>query len=209
VIQLAGLIVFNSDNIVISHYLSPAQVTPYAITFRLVGYILTLQTLITPALWPAYAEAYAKGHLSWIRMTYNRVRWISVAGLTVGCSITLFLGRQIIRIWAGPQAVPSQMLITLMCVWIVICAFATNQSLLMGATYRIGKQAIAAIGSVLANLTLSIIWVKTMGTNGVILATIVSLLIFIVGLQAWQVKRILRGDFLPRQDAADRHPTIT
>ena len=209
VIQLAGLIVFNSDNIVISHYLSPAAVTPYAITFRLVGYILMLQTLITPALWPAYAEAYANGHLSWIRLTYNRVRWISIAGLTVGCSITLFLGRDIIRIWAGPQAVPSQMLIALMCVWIVICAFATNQSLLMGATYRIGKQAIAAIGSVLANLTLSIIWVKTMGTNGVILATIVSLLIFIVGLQAWQVKKILRGDFLPRQDAAARHSNIT
>lgn len=209
VLQLAGLVVFNSDNIVISHYLSPSKVTPYAITFRLVGYILTLQTLITPALWPAYAEAYAKGHLSWIRLTYNRVRWISVAGLTVGCSITLFLGREIIRVWAGPQAVPSQMLITLMCLWIVLLAFATNQSCLMGATYRIGKQAIAAVANVLVNLTLSIIWVKTMGTNGVILATIVSVLIFIVGVQAWQVKKILRGDFLRDDEAVTHQPSMT
>jgi O-antigen/teichoic acid export membrane protein len=209
VIQLAGLIVFNSDNIVISHYLSPAAVTPYAITFRLVGYILMLQTLITPALWPAYAEAYANGHLAWIRLTYNRVRWISVAGLTVGCSITLFLGREIIRIWAGPQAVPSQTRIVLMCLWIVLLAFATNQSCLMGATYRIGKQAIAAVANVLVNLTLSIIWVKTMGTKGVILATIVSVLIFIVGLQAWQVKKILRGDFLPHDDAGASLPSMT
>jgi hypothetical protein len=35
-----------------------------------------------------------------------------------------------------------------------------------------------------------------MGAAGVVLATIVSYLIFIVVVQTWEVRRILRGDFL-------------
>jgi O-antigen/teichoic acid export membrane protein len=206
-IQMAGLVIFSSDNLVISHYLSPAYVTPYAITWRLVGYIATVQALIVPALWPAYSEAYAKGDLSWIKSTYNRTRWISVAVLTAGCSLILFAGRDVIRIWAGPAAVPSEFLIQLMCVWVVICVITTNQSTLMGATFRVKKQAIASVLSAVANLALSIFWVKTIGPAGVVLGTIVSYLLFIVTVATWEVKRILRGDFLAvrrQQDPAPR-----
>jgi O-antigen/teichoic acid export membrane protein len=206
-IQLAGLIIFSSDNLVISHYLSPASVTPYAITWRLVGYATAAQGLILPALWPAYSEAYAKRDLPWIRLTYNRVRWISVAALVAVCSTVLLAGREIIRVWAGPEAVPSTLLIQLMCVWMVICVFCTNQSCLMGATFRVGKQAILGLLSAVVNLALSILWIRTMGTAGVILATIVSYLVFIVVMQSWEVRRILRGDFLAaeqREESASR-----
>ncbi len=108
----------------------------------------------------------------------------------------LFAGRDIIRLWAGPAAVPSALLVQLMCVWIVICVFCTNQSCLMGATFRVSKQAISSLLSAVVNLGLSILWIRTMGTAGVILATIVSYLIFIVAVQSWEVRRILRGDFL-------------
>jgi len=195
-IQVAGLVIFSSDNLVISHFLDPARVTPYAVTWRLVSYIAAVQTLIFPALWPAYSEAYAKRELLWIRSTYKRVRWITTVALAIGCAVMLIAGREIIRIWAGPAAVPSALLVQLMCVWIVIFAFTTNQSTLMGATFRVSKQAISSVLSAGVNLTLSIIWVKTMGPAGVILATIVSYLIFIVAVQSWEVKRILRGDFL-------------
>ena len=199
-IQMAALIIFSSDNLIISHFLSPARVTPYAVTWRLVGYIAAVQTLITPALWPAYSEAYAKGHLDWIRSTYRRVRSISAAVLLVGCSIMLLVGRDFIRLWAGPAAVPSALLVQLMCVWIFLCVFTTNQSCLMGATFRVGKQAISSSLSAVANLALSIIWVKTMGPTGVILATIVSYLIFVVTVQTWEVRRILRGDFVVQKE---------
>jgi O-antigen/teichoic acid export membrane protein len=196
VIQLAGLIVFSSDNLVISHYLSPAQVTPYSVTWRLVNYIAIVQTLIFPALWPAYSEAYASGQLDWIKSTYKRVRQVTIVVLAIGCGAMLLVGRDIIRIWAGPAAVPTVPLMWLMCVWIVIYAFTTNQSCLMGATQRVWKQAIVGPLAAIANLILSIVWVKSIGPTGVLLATIVSYLIFIVVVQAWEVRKILRGDFL-------------
>lgn len=216
-IQLAGLVIFSSDNLVISHYLSPAYVTPYAITWRLVGYATAVQALIIPALWPAYSEAHANGDLRWIRVTYVRVRWISVAALVVVCSTMLFAGREIIRIWAGPAAVPSDLLIQLMCVWIVICVFTTNQSCLMGATYRVARQAIYGSLAASVNLTLSILWVRTIGMVGVLLGTIVTYLVFIVLIQVLEVRKILRGDFLndssqpelPRNSSTDASRKLT
>jgi O-antigen/teichoic acid export membrane protein len=202
-IQLAALVIFSSDNLIISHYLNPAQVTPYAVTWRLVGYITAVQATVLPALWPAYSEAYSKGQLQWIRSTYNRVRWLTITALAVGCSTMLLAGKEIIRLWAGPAAVPSTLLIQLMCVWIVICIFTFNQSCLMGATFRVAKQATCSVLAAAANLALSILWVKSMGPVGVILATIVSYLIFIVSVTSWEVRRILRGDFLAVRQQQD------
>jgi hypothetical protein len=85
--------------------------------------------------------------------------------------------------------------------WIVILAFTMNQSVLMGATYRVGSQALFSSLMAVANLVLSILWVKTAGVVGVLLATIVSYLIFIVPMAAWEVSRILRGNSFPRQDS--------
>jgi O-antigen/teichoic acid export membrane protein len=197
-IQVAGLVVFSSDNLIIAHYLSPADVTPYAVTWRLVNYITAVQALILPALWPAYSEAHARGHLAWIRSAYSRVRRLTVVILAGGCGVTLVAGREIIRLWAGAAAVPSSLLLWLMVVWIVVFAFTLNQSSLMGATYRVGKQAISSSLAAVANLALSILWVKTMGPAGVLLATIVSYLVFIVAIQFMEVRRILRGDFMIR-----------
>ena len=84
-IQIAGLVVFNSDNIVISHYLSPAQVTPYNVTWRLVSYITAVPILILPSLWPAYSEAHTKGDLAWIRSAYARTRWVTCLLYTSRC----------------------------------------------------------------------------------------------------------------------------
>ena len=193
-IQLSGLIVFNTDNLIISHYLSPAQVTPYNVTWRLVSYITAVPVLIFPALWPAYSEAYAKGDLAWIRRAYARNRWITLGTLALGCGVLLSTGRKIIFLWAGAAAVPPAALLPLMCVWMIIFAITTNQSCLMGATTRVKKQAVFSLVSAGANLALSIYLVRIFGIIGVLMGTIVSYLLFVVIPATLEVRSILRGD---------------
>lgn len=195
-IQIASLIVFNSDNLVISHFLSPAQVTPYSVTWRLVTYASAVQILSFQALWPAYAEAWTRGDMDWIRASYTRVRWVTAGTLGIACVVLVPFGRPIIRIWAGSVAVPSMPLLLLMCVWMAISAVALNQSCLLGATSRVRRQAISSVVAAIINLALSIYWVRTMGTFGVLLATVVSYLIFIVPVQATVVRSILRTEFV-------------
>jgi O-antigen/teichoic acid export membrane protein len=97
ILQISGIIVFNTDNLIVTHYLGPAQVAPYSVTWRLVGYSAILQMLITPALWPAYSEAFVRGDMVWIRKTFWRIFRLTM-GTSLGFVIILgFEGRWLIR----------------------------------------------------------------------------------------------------------------
>lgn len=193
IIQLAGLVVMNSDNLVLSHYLSPAAVTPYNTVWRLVGYVLALQGLPVGAMWPAIAEAHARHDLTWIQRAYQRMRLVTLAIVGLATATLLLFGKAIIKLWAGPSAVPDTQLLTLMCVWMCLCAATVCQANLMGAVGRVGRQAVSSGIAAVVNLALSIWWVRTMGQSGVILATVVSYAVFVVAVQMYEVKGILRG----------------
>ena len=106
-IQIAGAVVFSSDNVVVSHYLGAAQVTPYTVTWRLVALTAVVQSLVFPALWPAYAEAYARRDYAWMRHTF-RMTLRGTLLLNLACAaVFVTMGKTLIRWWAGPAAVPS------------------------------------------------------------------------------------------------------
>lgn len=192
ILQLAGLVVFNSDNFVILHYLGPIDVTPYSVTWKLVGYAAALQIIITPALWPAYAEAYVRRDIQWIRQTLRAVMIATMTVAGIACLLLLLWGKELIRLWAGPAAVPHQSLIVAMCVWILLSTFTANASTVLLATNTTRLLATTAVISVVLNLGLSIWLVQRIGSIGVILGTILSYTLVIVGPQTWKVMNVLR-----------------
>ena len=126
VLQIAGLMAFNSDNLVVTHFLGPAQVASYSVAWRLTSYAAIAQTLIVPALWPAFSEAFARGDLKWVRRMFRRTMWATMS-IAFGCSVVFALaGRWIIRVWASQAAVPTERLMLLMCVWVLISTFMNN-----------------------------------------------------------------------------------
>jgi len=191
VLQIAGLVVFNSDNLVVTHYLGPAQVAPYSVAWRLVGYAAVAQTMISPALWPAFSEAFARGDLAWVRRTFRRTMWVTMS-IALGCSVSFALaGRWIIRVWAGQAAVPTQELLLLMCVWVILSTFMNNTATVLVAKGETRLQAWCALVAAALNLGLSIYWVQRIGAAGVILGTIVSYAVVLVGPQTWKVYRVM------------------
>ena len=201
IIQVAGLVVMNSDNLVLSHFLSPAAVTPYNTTWRLTGYVLALQGLPIGAMWPALAEAHARHDLLWIRTAYRRMRSVTLAILFAACCVLLLFGKSLIRLWAGAAAVPGTPLLVLMCAWMCLCAVTVYQANLMGAVSRVGRQALSSGIAAAVNLLLSLWWVRSLGQTGVILATVVSYSIFVVAVQVHEVRGILRGEQVQPQEA--------
>lgn len=200
-LQMAGIIVFNSDNLIIAHFLGSSEVTPYAVTWRLVGYASVLQSLLIPALWPAFSEAYVGHELAWIRTTYRRVMRGTLL-MTISAAVLLgFAGRWIIRVWAGSPAIPDSSLLWAMCCWSILYSIAVNQAALLAATQRLKLQAVCGTIAAILNLGLSIILVQRIGAIGVLLATIFSYLLLIMAPQSWEVRRILSGRYLKMKAA--------
>lgn len=195
-IQVAAVVVFSSDNLVVSHYLGASEVTPYSVTWRVVGLAAVLQSLIFPALWPAYAEAYARRDYSWIRRTFLITMKGTVA-LNVACVTVLMLfGRSLIRIWAGPAAVPSTYLLLAMGIWAVLNGLMSVESCLLAALNRTREQAVLSIIAAAVNIALSLALVRHIGALGVIGGTILSYLIVLVVPQSLIVRNVWRKELV-------------
>jgi O-antigen/teichoic acid export membrane protein len=196
ILQLSGLAVFNTDNLIIAHFLGAEQVTPYAVAMRLVGYASMLQSLLVPSLWPAFSEAYVSHDLAWIRTAYRRIMRATVLTVIPAALFLGFAGRWIIGVWAGHAAVPSSVLLWGMCFWIVLLSITLNQGALLAATQHLQLQTIYSSLAAVLNLILSIILVQRIGATGVLLATVISYLVFIIFPATWQIRQILQGRYL-------------
>ena len=204
IIQLTTLVVFNSDNLVITHFVGAQQVTPYSIAWRLAGYAALLQSLLIPSFWPAFTEAYHRQDMDWVRSTYRAMTRKTLLAVASAALLMGLFGRMFIRVWAGQASVPSATLLWTMAFWAVLVSATTNQALLMTATGRLRVAAVVAVLAATANLAGSILLVRHMGPLGVILATVLSFAVFIVVPQQMEVARILRGEYLPAGSAARR-----
>lgn len=193
-IQVAAVVVFSSDNVIVSHYLGAAEVTPYSVTWRVAGLAAILQSLIFPALWPAFAEAYARRDLLWIRRTFAATMMGAIALNGFCVAILLFFGRSLVRLWAGPSAVPTTALLLAMGIWALINAFMSVESCLLAALNRTREQAALSIIAAALNIVLSLWLVRHIGSLGVISGTIVSYLLVLVVPQTLIVRSVWRRE---------------
>jgi O-antigen/teichoic acid export membrane protein len=177
IIQMAGLILFNTDNLIIAQVLGAERVTPYAVTWALFTLPSMAFTLAFPYLWPAYAEAFARKDSAWIRRTFRKSVVVSLTvGLALAVPLVVF-GRPLIGIWAGKSAVPPFSLLVWMGIWSLIVAGINPVACLLNSAGHVKGQAIFASLSTAVNVGLSVYWARRYGISGVIAATVVSYLV--------------------------------
>lgn len=197
VIQIAALVLFQTDNLIIAHYLGAAAVTPYSVTWRLFTYTMIFQILATPSYWPAYAEAFARGDRTWVRRSFPTNFRITVASTFTLALPLIFFGQWIIRKWAGSAAVPSSALLLWMGIWSVIYAATCSQSCILAGSGRLRGQMIYSISAASVNIVISILLVKKIGQTGAILGTISAYISCILLPQWIEVERALRDENSP------------
>ncbi len=174
VVQIAALLIFQTDNLIIAHFAGPDQVTPYSVAYRLFGYTSLLGLLIFPNLWPAYTEAIARRDEAWVRRTF-RLNSVGGTALTMVMALPLVVfGIPIIRIWAGQAAVPPFSLMIWMAGWSVTNSLMTAISCLLSASGRIKRQMYYGMSTAVVNIALSVWWVGLFGITGVIAATVIA-----------------------------------
>lgn len=191
VLQLAWLALFQTDNLIIAHFLGARSVTPYSVTWRLFTYASIFQLLAGSSYWPAYSEAFSRGDRAWVRHSF-RINFAVTIVSTLCLAIPMVLfGQWIIGKWAGAQAVPTFGLLCLMGVWSVINAAMSSQACILAGTGKIKGQTIYAILAAVVNLALSIVLVQRIGLTGVILGTVAAYAVCVFVPQWIEVERAI------------------
>lgn len=178
-IQIMALVVFETGNFVVAHYLGADQVPAYNLTYKLFGYTSLVQSILFGYLWVAYSEAIARGDVEWVRKTFRQNQWMSMGLAAAMVVVLIFIARPFIRVWAGDVAVPSQELVYWMAAWSLINAYCSPAACLFAAAGHLKAQLMYSALATAAIVVLSITLVKTWGAVGVIAAPVLAYLVFI------------------------------
>jgi O-antigen/teichoic acid export membrane protein len=174
ILQVAGIIGFGIDNLVIGYALGPEAVTRYAVPFSLLLASAALVSTAITALHPTITGFYAEGRKSDL-----------AKGLTVGLRLAMLYGGVggilfwiagpwLLRFWAGPGIFPGSTVFALQIgLFILQVVIEPPFELLVATTRHYGTAWMHVVESVL-NLSLSLLWVRTLGLTGVIAGTLVA-----------------------------------
>jgi O-antigen/teichoic acid export membrane protein len=110
VIQLGGLIEQHSGTYVLAHESTRRETVLFAIIYKVLTLIGSVNVIITQPLWPAFADAVAHRDFEWIRRSYRRIRFALTAFSCTVCVLLIALGPAAFRYFVHIDTSGSQLL---------------------------------------------------------------------------------------------------
>jgi O-antigen/teichoic acid export membrane protein len=104
VISFAGIIIFQTANIILIRSFGPAEVTNYNICFKYFSVLSTSMTVLLTPLWSAATDSYSKHEFKWIIDTVKKYNKIALVFLLLGIIMLLF-SATIYRVWINNDSI--------------------------------------------------------------------------------------------------------
>jgi len=173
-IQLSLLIVYSSDNLIISYLFGPEEVTTYNVVYRYFSIITIFFGVIMSPFWSAITDAYVKNEMEWIKKTIQSLLLVLLGGSLISIILSIF-APWVFHWWIGNDFFVSSLLIVLMAIYSILMGLLNIFSFFSNGIGKIRIQLIAYIISAIINIPLSYFFGKilNMGSSGVLLSTII------------------------------------
>lgn len=177
ILQLSGIIVFATDNMIITQVIGPKSVTQYNVAQKLFNIISMGYSILLAPLWPAFTEAYIKKDIRWIKaIIYKLSNSLLVVGVIV-IILNIFY-KPILSLWIGNNVNVPRLLIIFMGIYALISSWNNIYAYFLAGTGILNISVCLSILGGIINVPLSFYFASrlNLGSSGVILATIVTLL---------------------------------
>jgi O-antigen/teichoic acid export membrane protein len=168
---MASLVVWQTDNLVISHFLGVGAVTPYQVTFKLVTMTFILFTAVNPAISPHYGRAWAEGDTPWISGMWNQIAQVSsVLGGLVWIG-SLAFAEPVIDLWAGHAAYGGPLVVFALGGYGYLLSLVGSHAALLASLNLVRNLPFISWLEAGVNLALSLALIRLLGMGGVALGT--------------------------------------
>ena len=175
-IQIAYLVIFMTDKIVITQLFGPQSVTQYDVVYRLFSLITLVHGLINTPLWSSYTDAYHREDFSWIKGVLHKQ--FQLFGLIVIAVIVMLLvAKSIIGLWIGHDFEISTPLVISMGAFVLVSAWNNIFGSILGGINKIRLGSFYTVVTAFLNIPLSYFFAIKLGIGiaGIIIGTIVSI----------------------------------
>lgn len=166
--QIGGLLIFTTSNIIISRVLSPEQVTPYNIAFRYFSVVTMVFGIITSPMWSAATDAYVRGDIFWIRkMMKNMIKVWSIGIIITG--IMIICANFIYNIWVGNEIKIPILLSVLTGLYVLLITWSTCFSTFIFGIGKLRLQLYSTMISGILFIPLAVYMAQIWGVVGIML----------------------------------------
>lgn len=180
-LQIAVLIIFSTSNILISHFFTPAEVTPYNIAFKYFNVVLMFFGILVSPFWTAITDAFVKKDFYWIRkcLVVMTKIWACCAVLLV---VMVLISRYVYDVWVQDRVNIAYSLSFAMAVYISIATWNQIFTSVVNGIGKIKLQLYLAIFEALIFVPLAYILSSIFGLEGIVYAMSIVLLISAIAL---------------------------
>lgn len=191
IIQIAGLILYQMINILISRLCGPEQVTNYNVAYKYLSMALMVVNIILAPLWTAFTDAYVKKDIVWMKNIYRKLMQLFMCSF-LGVALMVVISPWIYKIWVGDEVSVTIEISILTGIYIVTAIWGGIHSTLINGMGKIKFQLYYSVSIMLLFVPLALFLGSAYNIIGILLAMIlVNLPGFIFG--RYQVIRLING----------------
>nr|WP_315184823.1 lipopolysaccharide biosynthesis protein [uncultured Flavobacterium sp.] len=177
IIQMSGIILFSTDNIIITQLFGPKEVVPFNIAFKYISISNMVLSMILAPYWSTITEAYTKGDFDWIKKSMNNLFKISLASIFI-VFLMVVVSPFVYKIWIGTNVIVSLSLTIYMAIYFALTIFYSPYTYFLNGVGKVKLQMYSIGLTAIINVPLCVFLSKNLGlgVSGVIIATILCLL---------------------------------
>jgi O-antigen/teichoic acid export membrane protein len=174
-LALIGLVAYQSDTVIVSHYLGAATVPDFALPLRVFGLIPLLAGLFMTPLWAAYRDARERRRWEWISRTFRRSMAGTLAVVLLTVVMLIPITPWLLDLWVGDEVrSPGLDLRLALASYVVVMALSACVAAYLNAMTLLRVQALLGLAMALANIALSVWLVQKIGVEGPVWATVIT-----------------------------------
>jgi O-antigen/teichoic acid export membrane protein len=191
-LQISGILLFMSSNILISKLFNPAMVTPYQIAYRYFTIAMMIFTIISAPYWTATTDAYERGDMAWIRQSRRRLDKILLA-MTTMIAVMVVLSQPVYKVWIGGDIHIPFLLSVLMAVYICMILYSLSYSYYLNGMGALTLQLIMTVGAAVVFIPLTYLSTHVWNDINSVVLTMIAVNLPGLIVNMVQYKKIMNG----------------
>lgn len=189
VIQIAGLVLYQTMNIIISHVAGPEAVTEYNVVYKYLSIPMMASSMMVDPFWSAFTEAYSIKDYGWMQRSYSKLLRFFILALLLVVLLALVYPIAF-KLWLGDKVIIHTTMILIVSAYVVVMIWQNIHSALINGMGRITLSVICSFAIAIINIPLSLYLGGSMGAQGVVLS-VGGLNLTVAGLYYIQVRKLI------------------
>lgn len=171
-LQIAGLVIFSTSNLIITNRFGPQSVTVYNVAYRYFSVIPMLFSIVLTPIWSATTDAYVRKDFDWIKRSMKKVNKLLVLTF-VGLIAMTLLAPFVYRLWVGNAVQVPNNLSILMAIYTFILVLSLSYSFFLNGIGVLRLQVWNTVAAALLFMPLTLGFGLKFGIQGVTLVLII------------------------------------